>query len=66
MTMLTISDAEKARRYRRKLIDLTEQILAYGSLQTAENLNAMLAEAQTVRQQLNVEDSFQRRVATGA
>jgi hypothetical protein len=55
-----ISDTEKARRYRRKLIDLVDVIERWYRSQTITNERAVWQEASTVKHQLETEDRLQR------
>ncbi len=56
--MTTIPDAEKARRYRRKLGDLLEKVELYLKEPGRARFEALEEEAHTVRTQLDVEKKF--------
>lgn len=59
-----ISDAEKARRYRRKLVALVEKFETWDRQPTQANYGALLKEADTIRLQLDVEERSQKQAST--
>ena len=55
-----LTDAEKAKRYRRKLIDLIELVEKLRRSETVANQNNLFQEAAIVREQLEIEDRFEQ------